>query len=94
MGVGQRLQGYLAHKKQPPSLGPPYGPRHIPAVGPEGGAVIHERGTSISHPSIVKLTITTMIDEAGIDQGSGDNPGIDFPSFQVTLVGCTGELRA
>ena len=24
----QALQGYLAHKKVPPPLGPPYGPRH------------------------------------------------------------------
>ena len=27
------LQGYLTHKKHPPSLGPPWGPRHEPAVG-------------------------------------------------------------
>ena len=27
------LQGYLAHKKQPTSLGPPQGPRHSPDVG-------------------------------------------------------------
>jgi len=27
------VQGYLAHKKQPPPLGPPYGPRHSPNVG-------------------------------------------------------------
>jgi len=26
-------QGYLAHKKQPPPLGPTQGPRHSPAVG-------------------------------------------------------------
>ena len=26
------VQGYLAHKKHPPSLGPSYGPRHRPAV--------------------------------------------------------------
>ncbi|KAJ1467277.1 hypothetical protein T484DRAFT_2378551 [Baffinella frigidus] len=28
-----RVQGYLAHKKAPPSLGPPYSPRHRPTVG-------------------------------------------------------------
>ena len=28
-----RLQGHLAHKKHPPSLGPPQGPRHSPTVG-------------------------------------------------------------
>ena len=27
------LQGYLAHKKQPHLLGPPWGPRHRPTVG-------------------------------------------------------------
>ena len=27
------LQGYLAHKKQPPPLGPPEGPGYSPAVG-------------------------------------------------------------
>ena len=27
------LQGYLAHKKQRPPLGPPSGPRHRPTVG-------------------------------------------------------------
>ena len=28
-----RLQGYLAHKKQPHPLGPPYDPRYSPTVG-------------------------------------------------------------
>ena len=28
------VQGYLAHKEQPPSLGPPYNPRYSPTVGP------------------------------------------------------------
>ena len=27
------VQGYLAHKKQPPPLGPPYDPRYSPTVG-------------------------------------------------------------
>ena len=27
------IQGYLAHKKQPPPLGPPYDPRHRATVG-------------------------------------------------------------
>ena len=27
------MQGYLAHKKQPPPLGPPYDPRYSPTVG-------------------------------------------------------------
>ena len=32
------LQGYLANKKTPTSLGPPYDPRHRPTVGSKGGA--------------------------------------------------------
>jgi len=32
-GLGCRVQGYLAHKKHRPFLGPPYGPRHSPTVG-------------------------------------------------------------
>ena len=30
---GLCVHGYLAHKKQPPHLGPPKGPRHSPTVG-------------------------------------------------------------
>ena len=33
LSVGSRVQGYFAHKKQPPPPGPPWGPRHIPTVG-------------------------------------------------------------
>ena len=29
----REVQGYLAHKKHPPSLGPPYDPRRSPIVG-------------------------------------------------------------
>jgi len=42
------LQGYLADKKQPPFIGPPYGPRHSPAVGSQEGGVSYERGTPVS----------------------------------------------
>ena len=41
------LQGYLAHKKQPPPLGPPYDPRHSPTVGSVGEAVYFERSTPV-----------------------------------------------
>ena len=40
------LQEYLAHKKQPPLLGPPEGPRHGTNVGSWVGAFAYERGTS------------------------------------------------
>ena len=37
------LQGYLAHRNPPPPLGPPYDPRHSPAVGSwEGGVLMSE----------------------------------------------------
>ena len=45
--VQGRTQGYLAHKKQPPFLGPPQGPRHIPAVGSWVGAVSDEQGNPV-----------------------------------------------
>ena len=37
------LKGYLAHKKQHPTLGPPYGPRQSPTEGSYGGVVSDER---------------------------------------------------
>ena len=41
------VQGYLAHKKTPPPLGPPYNPRHGYTVGSYGVAVSYERGTPV-----------------------------------------------
>ena len=37
------MQGYLAHEKPPPPLGPPEDPGHSPTVGSQGEA--YERGT-------------------------------------------------
>ena len=42
------LQGYLAHKTQPPPLGPPYEPGHDPTVGSYGVAVSHKQGTPVN----------------------------------------------
>ena len=42
------LQGYLAHKKHPPPLGPPQVPRHIATVGSYGEGVSYERGTPVT----------------------------------------------
>ena len=39
------VQEYLAHKKPPPPLGSPHGPRNM-LLGSEGKAVSDERGTS------------------------------------------------
>ena len=42
------VQGYLAHKKQPPLLGPPWGPGHIPTAGIYAQAVSDEQDTPVS----------------------------------------------
>ena len=41
------IQAYLAHKKLPPPLGSPYGPRLRPTLGSQEGAVSSERGTPV-----------------------------------------------
>ena len=41
------IQGYLAHKKPPPPLGPPQGPGHRPTVGSWEESRCHERGTPV-----------------------------------------------
>ena len=43
----ESLQGYLAHKKMPTPLGPPYDPRHRPTVGSLGWRFSYERGTPV-----------------------------------------------
>jgi len=45
--VHHAVQGYLAHTKPPPPLGPPEGPRHRPTVGSYGGGGSYERGTPV-----------------------------------------------
>ena len=48
-GRGQRrLQGYLAHKEQPPPLGPPSDPRYSPTLSSQEGGVSYERGTPVA----------------------------------------------
>ena len=46
-GADDALQGHRAHKKPPPPLGPPQGPRHGATVGSFGVAVSYERGTPV-----------------------------------------------
>ena len=41
------LQGYLAHQKVSPTLGPPKGPTHKPTVISQGEAFPSERGTPL-----------------------------------------------
>jgi hypothetical protein len=43
------VQGYLAHKKRHPPIGPSQGPTHGPTVGSLGGAVSYERGTPVGN---------------------------------------------
>ena len=45
MALGRGLQGYLAHMKTHPPLGPPYVPRYSPSVGSKAVAFIYERCT-------------------------------------------------
>ena len=55
------IQGYLAHKKPPPPLGPPQGPRQRPSVGSYGVAFSDERVTPVHHAmSRVEITIATF----------------------------------
>jgi hypothetical protein len=42
--MNYRMQGYLAHKKHPPPLGPPY---YRATVGSYGGGGSYERGTPV-----------------------------------------------
>ena len=47
------VQGYLAHKKQPPPLGKLLGPRLSPTVGSSEGVVSYERGAPVG-PAVVR----------------------------------------
>ena len=43
----QALQGYLAHKKLPPPLGPPWETRHGPTVGSYEVTISYKQGTRV-----------------------------------------------
>ena len=49
-------QGYLAHKKQPPPLGPPLDPRYSPTVGFYEEVISYERGTPVGVRLMVAVT--------------------------------------
>jgi hypothetical protein len=42
------VRGCLAHKKQPPPLGPQEDPKYSPAVGFQEGGVSQERGSRVA----------------------------------------------
>ena len=65
--LSRARQGYLAHKKTPTPLGPPYDPRHRPTVGSHGGAVSYERGTPAS--------LSLLDSEAGHGAEDGNREG-------------------
>ena len=50
--VAPPYTGYLAHKKTPTPLGPPYDPRNGPTVDCCGVAVSYERGTPCTEARI------------------------------------------
>jgi len=56
------VHGFLAHKKPPPPLGSPQGPRQRPTVGSWGKAVSYERGTPVSFVHIVPPFVPRIID--------------------------------
>jgi len=62
------VQGYLAHKKPPLPLGPPYGPRRGPTVGCKGGAVAYERGNPVVRVPTLEAT------QGQVDGFSGQVP--------------------
>ena len=44
------VQGYLAHRKEPLPLGPPYDSGYSPTAGSQEGVVSYERGTPVIRP--------------------------------------------
>ena len=54
------VQGYLAHKKTPNPLWPPYEPRHRSTVGSQGIAFSYERGTPVGGEQRVTSANSTM----------------------------------
>ena len=55
-GGSGALQGYLAHTKQPLSIGQPQDPRHSRTVGSWGGAFSYERGTPVHRACLIAAT--------------------------------------
>jgi len=65
------IQGYLAHKKTSPPLGPYSRPILGPYGGPRGGAVFHERGTPVhASPQCGQLLFLTATVAKWIRHGS------------------------
>jgi hypothetical protein len=79
-GVNLRIQGYLAHKKMPPSLGPPYGPRHSPTAWSYGKAVSYGRGT----PAVVYAEMVRKSRADGAGSGSEEGSYLRLIDICVT----------
>ena len=77
------VQGYLAHKKQPPPPGPPQGPRHTRTVWSCGRLVSYERGTPEwndfrawrAAPAKVAATGATGFEPPAVERGGGTPRG-------------------
>ena len=54
------MQGYLAHRKHPPSLGPPYGPRNGPTVGSQEGVFLMSEVFCTMHTSTLSLDLLAV----------------------------------
>ena len=83
-GIGAtRLQGYLAHKKQPPPLGPPWDPRYSPHVGTSEGAVSYEQGTPATSAGKALISMGTSIQ---IEKDPVSSSGFQVSGFGSDLV--------
>ena len=60
------VQGYTAHKKQPPLLGIPKDPRHRATVGSYGEAFSYKRGTPVERLSSAVARIWHMQPDFGL----------------------------
>jgi len=78
------VQGYLAHQKEPPTLGPPEGPRHSSATGSQVGAVSYERGTPVRRggPYLRAAPVSRLFPEAVL---AGMQVDLQWVSGPITL---------
>ena len=89
-GSGYRvsgLQGYLALKKQPTSLGPPWGPMHSPTAGSWVGAVSCERSIPVGSKTARERWFRTSQGALAIFRVWGSGFKVQGSGFRVQNVG-------
>ena len=64
------LQGYLAHKKTPTPLGPPWDPRHGATIGFYEKAFSYERGTPVHAVEQDRSTLHAVVDDGRLEMVS------------------------